>query len=236
MKKWILILLAAALVVTLVSCASEEKPEDTSNDPKEPDVSGEDGPIAGGWTMNTEFGEVTLPEEVASAMEKLNAEKNGAPFTPVAYLESQVVAGMNYNVLCLDGVDNTLKTVELCVDLDGNVSPGGETKIIVPECLGGELTFENEPVSGGWGCGAAIGAGLSEDVQAKFDKALEGNVGVGYEPLCLLGTQVVAGENFAILCRATPATQDPTPALAVVVVYADLNGGAEILSVNAFNG
>ena len=72
---------------------------------------------------------------------------------------------------------------------------------------------------------------LPEDAQTAFDKALAGFTGSDVEPMALLGTQVVAGMNYAILCRVTPVTPDPIPSVQVVTVYADLSGGAKILSV-----
>ena len=67
----------------------------------------------------------------------------------------------------------------------------------------GQAKTDNSPaVVGGWT--VTKDAKLSDEAKAAFDKALEGLTGVSYEPVALLGTQVVAGKNYAILCRITP--------------------------------
>ena len=56
-------------------------------------------------------------------------------------------------------------------------------------------------------------------------------VGATYEPIANLGTQVVAGLNRCLLCKVTPVVPDPVPHFALVYVYEDLEGGAELNNV-----
>ncbi len=88
-----------------------------------------------------------------------------------------------------------------------------------------------EPLDGGWQNVPCEAAGLPEDAQAAFDKALDGLVGAEYTPVALLSTQVVAGMNYCILCQITPVVPDATPTWALVYIYADLQGNAEITNV-----
>ena len=74
-------------------------------------------------------------------------------------------------------------------------------------------------------------AAVSDEARAAFDKALEGLTGVDYQPLALLGTQVVAGTNYCILCEAKVVYPDAVPYYALVYIYADLQGGAQILNI-----
>ena len=56
-----------------------------------------DKPVSGGW------GETASPvvtDEVRAALEKACLPLDVNPFTPIAYLQTQVVAGFNYLVLC----------------------------------------------------------------------------------------------------------------------------------------
>jgi len=88
-----------------------------------------------------------------------------------------------------------------------------------------------EMMAGGWEnvpCEAGI---LPEGAQAAFDKATEQLDGAIYTPVALLSTQVVAGTNYCILCQISPVVPDPVPAWVLVYIYADLQGGAEILNV-----
>ena len=88
-----------------------------------------------------------------------------------------------------------------------------------------------EPLMGGWEISAAEAGALPDDARAAFDKAMETLVGADYTPVALLGTQVVAGTNYCILCQVTPVVLNPVPAWALVYIYADLEGNAEILNV-----
>ena len=82
------------------------------------------------------------------------------------------------------------------------------------------------PAVGGWT--PADGADMTEDAQAAFDKAMEGFVGVNYVPVALLATQLVSGMNYCILCEATVVYPDARPYYALVYVYRDTQGKAEI--------
>ena len=76
---------------------------------------------------------------------------------------------------------------------------------------------------------------LTEEAQSAFDKATEGLLGVNYTPLALLGTQLVSGTNYCFLCEATVVYPDAQPYYAVVSVYQDLQGKAEILNIVALD-
>ena len=54
---------------------------------------------------------------------------------------------------------------------------------------------------------------------------------VDYEALALLGKQIVAGTNYAYLCKATVVAPDAQPYLAVVFVYQTLEGDCELLKI-----
>lgn len=88
-----------------------------------------------------------------------------------------------------------------------------------------------EPAAGGWDIPAYEAGALPEDAQAAFDKATEGLVGAGYTPVALMGTQLVAGMNYCILCQITPVVPDAVPGWALVYIYADLEGNAETTNV-----
>ena len=82
---------------------------------------------------------------------------------------------------------------------------------------------------GGWK--ATDSPRMSDEATATFDKAMEGFTGVNYEPLACLATQQVSGTNYAVLCRAQGVYPDAKPYSAVVYVYENLAGSAEILRI-----
>ena len=86
-------------------------------------------------------------------------------------------------------------------------------------------------MTGGWEAVPAEAGTLPEEVQAAFEKATAELDGVSFIPVALLSQQVVAGMNYCILCQITPVVPDATPSWALVYIYADLQGGAEIMNV-----
>ncbi|MBR6271766.1 MAG: hypothetical protein IKR26_06400 [Lachnospiraceae bacterium] len=94
-------------------------------------------------------------------------------------------------------------------------------------------TDEGEDVvlDGGWALNTELAPQINEEESEIFRKAIEaGGEKAIYEPLCVLGSQVVAGMNYAFLCLKNDAgAVDPDPVLLIMVVYADLQGDAQLL-------
>ena len=76
---------------------------------------------------------------------------------------------------------------------------------------------------------------MTAEAQNAFEKAMEGLMGVDYTPVALLGTQLVSGTNYCILCEATAVYPDAQPYLALVYIYADLQGSAKVSGVIALD-
>lgn len=72
---------------------------------------------------------------------------------------------------------------------------------------------------------------IPDDVKAAFEKAMEGLVGCTYEPIAILGSQVVSGMNYCLLCKTTVVTPDAPVSYTLVYIYEALDGTAEILSI-----
>lgn len=92
---------------------------------------------------------------------------------------------------------------------------------------------ESMNLAGGWGMTEDIA--VTEDARAAFDKAMEEFVGVGYEPVALLGTQVVAGLNYCLLCRASTVTLPPQSFYALVYIYAGVDGTCAVMDIQEIN-
>lgn len=87
-------------------------------------------------------------------------------------------------------------------------------------------------VDGGWEYNQGeISLDKNPEAKAAFEKALDGLVGCDYKPIALIGSQVVSGTNYCILCRTTPVVPNATSAFSLVTVYEDLSGKAEITEV-----
>lgn len=243
MKKKFLAIICAALItatvgtsVILSGCGSASASSSATSDTAQETS----GAIAGGWTVNTEAADTNIPKELLEVFNKATESYTGVGLEPVAYLGSQVVAGANYAFLCNATTVTANPTTELDVvivyqDTDGNAEITKVTPLDVSKYVT-DSEVKAEETTGGWTAVEAAGQKtLPEDVQKALTTATEGLSGVGYEPLASLGSQVVAGVNYAVLCKSTTVTENPLSALAVVTVHADLNGGAEVLSVANFD-
>lgn len=101
-----------------------------------------------------------------------------------------------------------------------------EAEVVVPGSSGGA-----EPVLGGWTITEEQTSNLSEEETARFDKAMEGQTGVNYTPIAIIGTQVVSGTNYQYLCLGTVVSPDGAPQWYIVTIYEDLNGGVELTGI-----
>ena len=88
-------------------------------------------------------------------------------------------------------------------------------------------------LAGGWQ--ASENPAVTEELQAVFDKGLEGLVGVNYGPVAYLGSQVVAGTNHAFLCQATVVVPNAAPSWKILFLYEDLQGNVSVLSIADFD-
>lgn len=91
----------------------------------------------------------------------------------------------------------------------------------------------NEALDGGWE--AASDPGITDEVRALCEKALNGLVGVNYVPVTYLGSQVVAGRNHAILCQATTVYPGAKPRWVILYLYEDLDGDVTVTDIRDLN-
>ena len=92
-------------------------------------------------------------------------------------------------------------------------------------------TFAEEPLPGAWYANVDHPTEIPQDVLDAFNAATENMTGCVYKPIALLGSQVVAGTNYCLLCETTLAVPDAQPSFALVYFYDGVNGEKEILKV-----
>lgn len=190
--------------------------------------------IVGGWEVPASVEPVLSADDLAVYDSASGVEDSEQP---VALLATQVVSGLNYAFL---GKDAAGWNVVVCYkNADGKTMVTSTKAIELANIKTVEQTEEgNQPIdiAGGWTVQVPEKpAALPDKAQAAFTKALDGYTGVGLAPVALLGTQLVSGANYMVLCEGSPVVYDSKTALYVVVVYEDLQGNAEITSVNPFD-
>ena len=92
--------------------------------------------------------------------------------------------------------------------------------------------FAEEPLLGAWSANVDHPTEIPQDVLDAFQAATESTIGYVYKPIALLGSQVVAGMNYCLLCETTLAVPDAQPCFALVYFYDGVNGEKEILKVD----
>ncbi len=207
MKKAICVCISATLL--LGSCAKQEAQEEILTEK-----------AVGGWQVYEDETIVVLPDEIKEAFHQAKENYVGMELTPIVYLGSQVVAGMNYKLLCKGNMitqNPTTKLVSVTVykDLDGNCSildvKDFDLNILKDE--------SNEEKIGGWQVNEEyVVINLPVEAQRALDESIQDLKGVNYEPLALLATQVTSNVHYAILCHSTVLSKESTSGLAVLVV------------------
>ena len=90
-----------------------------------------------------------------------------------------------------------------------------------------------EPVAGGWNVPENFYAVVSDEVKAIVDGGNASYNGLPMEPVAVLGTQVVAGKNYIVLCSRDKG--DGSKELRVATIYEDLEGNYQMTNEVAFD-
>ena len=233
MRKTVALGLSVALIAFLASCGR-------AGTSTEPDAGGgtvETVNLDGEWQVNGEITGNTLTPEEAEVFEKAAGDLG---FEPVALIGKQLVSGMNYAYLCKeDGAGSAWDVAVIYQDLSGDARFVGANRIDLANVK--TRPAKTDLTTGAWKVPAANdGLSLPGEADAFFDEAMvklsEGEGGYALAPQALLGTQVVAGTNYLVLCLGTPlgTTEDLWNAY-LLTMYQDLDGNVEVTSIDALD-
>jgi len=237
MKKMIALILAALMIVSLTGCIEitvTPVPGNEEAEPAEEPAAEEEPAIVGGWTR-AESPEIS--DDLRALFEDAAEELLGADYLPLALLETQLVAGMNYKFLCRETlvVPDAIPQyalVTVYVDLEGNaeITEVRNSDVEALAALPGE-----EILDGGWFTGETLD--LTDEAKEAFEKVTEELVSIeeaDFEPVLLLATQIVAGCNYELLVYQTAFAENPDDYL-IVRMYEDLDGNAEVTGFFGFD-
>ena len=236
MKKILIVLMAALLMLTAVACKANEAPkeavknEEPQEAAKEETVANE--PLAGGWTPAENFGELT--EERLAVFRKGMETLLGVDYVPLAYLGSQVVAGTNHVFLVKGTMVVPTQPVSYALaylyeDLQGNVKLMNVADLPIVPQADGTVTVPEAGLMGGWAY--VEDPAFTDEDEAKLEAALQNQVGASYVIAAYVGEQVVAGLNRCLLVQVTPVVPNARPHYALAYVYTDLEGNSSLSQV-----
>ena len=233
MKKKIFIftlVLAVALVIT--GCGKEK-------DSEEENLKIE-GKVVGGWTTVLTDKQVGLDEDEIKLFNDAKKNYEGMDLEPVALLGTQVVAGTNYMFLAkgtpvVQNPESAYEVVIIYKDLQGNASISRVTEFDVSKFAHKNIEYNPEQLDGGWSVQSPGKLNVldDEEVEAAWEKATETLTGMSYNPIAIVGKQVVSGTNYAILCYAKGSYEGSTESIYLVTLYKDLEGNQRI-TYNAY--
>lgn len=222
--KKLLALGLTAIMATGFATACTAKESETSAD-----ISGESQvAMLGGWQV---VDDPVISDDAMDAFNLAMATITGVDYAPYALLATQVVSGTNYCFLCQATVVSpdtkpTCKLVYVYKDTAGNAQILNIADVELPG-------YTEETVTGGWAY--AETPVVTDKVASVVDSAVANMLGAEYEAVALIGTQVVAGTNYAVLCQITSVTENPVTTYEIVYIYENLDGECQITSSEALD-
>ena len=229
MKKILAVAFAIMMVFCFAACVSSDEAE--SQEPAETQEQ-DAGEMVGGWEIAADPAPAELPDEVNAAFENFKGNY-GDDLIPMAYYGNQVTDGMNYGLLCKSKSDNELQTVILHQNTNGNVDDSIINTFNIGDYTQGEgADVSAEPAAGGWQVAEDYTtAEIPKEAFEAYDAATAELDGNELHPMAYLGSQLVAGTNYALLCHSTTVTAEPVSSIQVVTVYEDLDGNCQVTNI-----
>jgi len=163
----------------------------------------------GSWDIKVQVG--GMPQKLASAFAGVMGALIGAQYTPIAYVGSQLVNGVNHAVLCeqvlTTGKDTTNIVMVIINERDGVFALAGIERVIEQGApLGGiKIDVQTE---------------IPAEILKEFEIAREGYVGATITPKVYLGSQVVKGANRIFFAEFENVVPNSKPEVTVVVANA----------------
>ena len=167
--------------------------------------------MVGSWNVDVAVGK--MPQKVASAFAKLSETLIGAEYTPIAYLGSQTVNGINHAVLA-EQLIVTGKDTKNIVVIIFNEKPNDMEATLVNI----ERVVESGNALGG--INVNLQTEIPEDANKAFKTVFDGYVGMNIKPFAYLGSQVTKGVDYIFVAETAPVVQNPEKGVAIVVVNA----------------
>ena len=214
--------------IRAMSCTAIPAFADSTADTLSAEEAYTDIPISGGWAVN-ESSNVSLSKnpEAKAAFKKATNELTGVSYKAIAVLGTQIVAGTNYAILCRSTVvypyaQPEIKVMYIYEDLGGNAEITGFQTII------GEQLDDGFTANAG-----TLAIKKNKTVYKTYKSAMKGLAGVSYSPAVYLGSQVVSGTNYMILCRSRVVYPNAPYQWSLVTVNKDLDGNSSLVDIEA---
>ena len=147
-----------------------------------------------------------------------------------AVLGKQVVSGTNYMFLAKS--DNKYKIVIIYSDLEGVSKVSKVVDFDYTKYTSKSLDGSASELAGVWYTTKLYDTYVleNEKIQNAFVGATSELDGMNYQPLAVVGEQLVSGTNYAILCYGNAVVPDAKTGIYLLTIYSSLDGKNELTS------
>lgn len=87
-------------------------------------------------------------------------------------------------------------------------------------------------VLGGWNLDDVKGCNLPQKVQSAFTAVTGDMTGADYEPVAYLGSQIVNGINYRILCKRRLVIPNSDVQIVKMIIHEETDGSVRLISVS----
>ena len=222
MKKKILVfIIVISLCIFITGCGNKEQKEEST--------------IVGGWEIDTTQKTNDISDDAKKIFDKAKEKYTGMELEAVALLGTQVVSGTNYMFLCkgsptTETPTTTWQIVVVYNDLKDNASISQVNEFDILDYAGKNIEINTESLMGGWTVNKEMQENaLEEKTQEIFNRAVNDNSDFTYTPIALMGKQVVAGTNYAILSLGKSKSDEDSYSINMLTIYDDLESNSSII-------
>lgn len=192
---------------------------------------GQDNSLTGDWTMEYSFGGAVIADLAVTIRDDSTFEvsDDGQSETGTWSYDGETLS------LLSDGEEIKLKWDEGAGVLTGEY--GGMTVSLraADERDGGDATAKGGSLMGGWAVSDdyEVTSEIEQLLWTALDGYQTGTITVSYTPVAYLGSQVVAGTNHAVLCRADEINKGSS--WVIIFLYEDLQGDVSVMNIADFD-
>ena len=168
------------------------------------------GDVCGGWQLVGQPIGSSMPQKLASGWEAAMEGFVGANYSPIFLVAQQLVNGINYLIIAEQTpvVQNPTKhIVALIINVPFNMTGEGSKIVRV-------ITIDDPEVP--------------KDILALFNSTVQNLLGSSHTPILYLGSQIVSGIQFYIICESSSIRPGASPVANLCKLWVKPDGTTEI--------
>lgn len=219
MKKLVIGIMLIMTCLLITGCGKQENVIEERN-------------IVGGWDIDVPTKQLEIPDNIKELFDSATSSYNKMTLTPISLIGTQVVSGTNYMFLCKGEDSKTTKWVLVTIYLDpsNNAEVKNVKYLNLNKYVNVNTDSTNTQTLGGWSVYKGIVSNLDTNIEEVFNKAVSDNEKMAYIPIALLGEQIVAGTNYAVLALGQSLDNPDAYSINVLTIYSKLDGTASLTS------